>query len=74
MQLLSVMDKIAEAHNRPVVQVAINWSCQHPLVGTILVGVKNEQEALENCAALEWKLSDEEIALLNNTLEELQIG
>ncbi len=74
MQLLSVMDRIAAEHGKPVVQVAINWSCQHPLVGTILVGVKNEQEALENCAALEWKLSDEEIALLNKTLEDLQLG
>ncbi len=73
MTLLGVMDKIAAEHGKPVVQVAINWSCQHPIVGCILVGVKNEQEALENCAALDWKLSDEEIALLNKTLDELKI-
>ena len=51
MELLKVMDQIAESHKKPVAQVAVNWSTQKDYVGTALVGVRNEQEARENCAA-----------------------
>lgn len=68
-RLLSVMDKVAEKHNVPVAQVAINWSVQQPSVGTALIGVLKPQEAIENCGAFNWMLDDEDIALLNKTIE-----
>lgn len=74
MELLKVMDKIAEAHSRPVAQVAINWSTQKDFVGTALIGVRNEREAAENCAAFEWSLSKEEMEELDKEIERLQIG
>ncbi|MDD3243669.1 MAG: aldo/keto reductase [Eubacteriales bacterium] len=64
-ELLKVMDGIAAAHDRPVAQVAVNWSTQNPLVDTALMGVRNPREAKENCAATEWELSADEIAVLN---------
>ena len=67
-QLLKVMDQIAEAHNRPVAQVAVNWSTQNPVVDTALMGVRNPREADENCAATEWELSAEEIETLNKAI------
>ena len=67
-QLLKVMDQIAEAHNRPVAQVAVNWSTQNPVVDTALMGVRNPREADENCAATEWELSAEEIQRLNDAI------
>lgn len=74
MELLKAMDKIAEVHNKPVAQVAINWSTQKSFVGTALIGVRNEQEAKENCAAFDWSLSEEEMELLDKELVRLQIG
>ena len=74
LQLLAVMDRIAEKHGRPVPQVAINWSTQQEFVGTALCGVKNREEALENCATFDWELSAEELQELNNTLDTLGIG
>lgn len=71
LQLLKVMDKIALAHNRPVSQVALNWSTQQDFVGTALVGVRNESHALENCAAFDWELSQGEMRELNDTLNKL---
>ena len=42
-------------------------------MGTALVGVRNEQEAMANCAAFDWQLEDDEVALLNAELERLEI-
>ena len=74
MELLKVMDEIAEAHNKPVAQVAINWSTQQEFVGTALCGLSNVREAQENCATFEWSLTDEEVQRLNAKLDELAIG
>lgn len=71
-KLLKALDAIAEAHGRPVAQVAINWSTQNPLVDTALMGVRNVHEADENCAAMEWELSPEEIMLLNAAIAEYE--
>ena len=66
--LLSAMDTIADAHGKPLAQVAINWSTQNPLVDTALLGVRNADEALENCKAMEWELTQEEIDFLNKAI------
>ena len=63
-KLLKSLDKIAEARNVPVAQVAVNWITVHPLVDTALMGVRNKHEADENCAATAWELTAEEIAAL----------
>ena len=73
MELLKVMDQIAESHKKPVAQVAVNWSTQKDYVGTALVGVRNEQEARENCAAFDWELTDQEIQLLDDEIKRLGI-
>lgn len=71
MELLKILDVIAESHNRPVSQVALNWSTQKEYVGTALCGVRKVKNAKENCSAFEWMLSDEEITLINAGIERL---
>lgn len=73
-ELLKVMDQVAEAHGRPVSQVAMNWSTQKSFVGTALVGVRSEAHAYENCAAFDWSLTESEMSLLDRELDRLQIG
>lgn len=70
-ELLKVMDDIAEAHGKPVGQVALNWSTQKDYVGCALVGVRSDAHAIENCSAYDWSLTDEEIATLDAKLDEL---
>ena len=70
MELLKTLDVIAAAHNCPVAQVAVNWSTQNPLADICLMGVRNAREAVENCAAFDWQLSDEEIATINKAIDE----
>lgn len=71
-ELLKVLDKIAEARNVPVAQVAVNWITAHPLVDTALMGVRNKHEADENCSATAWELTPEEIAVLDAAVAEYE--
>lgn len=73
MELLKVMDQISLERNKPLAQIAINWSVQKNFVGTALVGVRNEEEANENCSGLDWELTSEEIAMLDNEIKRLEI-
>lgn len=70
MRLLSTLDDIAAQRQVPVAQVAVNWSTQNPWVSTALMGVRNIQEANENCAGMDWMLTDEEYARINAAIDE----
>lgn len=70
-ELLKLLDCIGAAHNRPVAQVALNWSTQKEWIGTALVGVRSKEHAEENCSAFEWELTEDEIAQIDRKLEEL---
>lgn len=71
-ELLKVLDKVAEARQVPVAQVAVNWITAHPLVDTALMGVRNKHEADENCSATSWELTADEIAMLNEAVAEYE--
>lgn len=73
-ELLKTLDVVAEAHNKPVAQVAINWSTQKDYVHAALCGVRNAAEALQNCRTFEWSLTEEEMKMIDDKLDEMQIG
>lgn len=73
MELLKMMDEIAEVHGKTVAQVAINWNVQKEFVGTALVGARSERHAMENCAGMDWELTSEEMKMLDKKLEKLDI-
>lgn len=52
MELLKVMDSIADGHNVPVGQVALNWSTQKEYVGTALL----QQRRMMRKLLLKWLL------------------
>jgi len=71
MKLIEVMDKVSEAHGGvPLAQIALNWNMYKSFVSTSIVGVRNEKEALENCAAMDWHLTAEDMAMLDAAIEE----
>ncbi|MCL2093940.1 MAG: aldo/keto reductase [Treponema sp.] len=70
-ELLSAMDKIAEARKVPLTQIAINWVCQKEYVLTALIGVRTDAHAKENCAAMDWSLTQDEIKILDAEVERL---
>jgi aryl-alcohol dehydrogenase-like predicted oxidoreductase len=71
MELLKVMDKIAEKRNVPVSQIALNWVVQKEYVLTALVGVRTDDHAKENCGAADWQLDAGELALLDAEVKRL---
>lgn len=73
MELLKELDVIADVHKKPMAQLAINWSTQKSYVSTAICGVRNAKEAAENCAAFDWKLTEEEMAVIDAKLKELNI-
>jgi aryl-alcohol dehydrogenase-like predicted oxidoreductase len=68
LKVVEVLDGIAAAHDAPVAAVAINWSAQHPAVSSALLGVRTAAQGMANAAALDWELTDAEIAQINAAL------
>lgn len=58
--MLDVLEQVAEAHGRPVVQAAINWVLKQQGVTTALVGAKTPEQAVMNAQAADWELTEEE--------------
>ena len=74
MELLKVMDKIAQVRNKPLAQIAINWSTQKSYVSTAICGVRDPQQAYENCATFDWERTGEEMELIDSEIERLQMN
>jgi aryl-alcohol dehydrogenase-like predicted oxidoreductase len=68
--LIQVMNEIGRVHGEKTPsQVALNWAMQK---GTIPIpGAKNARQAEENAGALGWSLTDEEIARLDQTSNQI---
>ncbi len=70
MKLLETLDEIARKRNVPLAQIALNWNTQKDFVTTSLCGVRNVKEALENCAAMDWSLTEDEMQTIDRAIEE----
>lgn len=74
MSLLKVLDQVAEAHGKPVAQVAINWSTQKSFVSTAICGASKVRKAEQNCAAFQWVLGGEEMDAIDRALRTLNLS
>ena len=68
MKVLEVMDQISADTGKPLAQIAINWTVQKDFVSTALVGVKNPKQAIQNAEALDWELTDAQMAALDEAI------
>ena len=67
-ELLGKMDTISKGRNNiPISQIALNWNICKPYVDTAIVGVRTIAHALENCNAVKWELTDEEMKKLDTS-------
>ncbi len=46
-------------------QVALNWLTRKPGVASVIIGARNEAQLRDNLSAATWKLSDEEVRMLD---------
>jgi len=73
-RVLDFLDKlkpIAADHGKNLAQLAINWViCQDELM-VPLVGARNPQQVSENAGAADWRLTQDELNLIEQCVEEL---
>jgi diketogulonate reductase-like aldo/keto reductase len=60
-----VLEEIKARTGRTFAQVALNWCLSHPNV--IVIPKSNSiDRIIENCGASDWRLSNDDFALLND--------
>lgn len=66
MELLTIMDQIAEERNVSLVQIAEKWVIQKRFVSSCIIGAQSRARVEENCRNLQWELTDNEIRRLES--------
>jgi aryl-alcohol dehydrogenase-like predicted oxidoreductase len=64
-RIVDALDEIAKETGKSVSQIAINWVLQRPTVSTVIIGARDEAQLRANLAAVDWKLTPEQIARLD---------
>lgn len=63
--IVDVMRNIADAKGVSVAQIALAWLLHKPVVSTVIIGAKKQEQLLDNLKAVEVQLSTEELAQLD---------
>jgi aryl-alcohol dehydrogenase-like predicted oxidoreductase len=70
---LNEIRPIAREHNATLAQLVINWTLNRPGVTAVLVGARNPKQAEENALALQFELTENETAEINEKLDDLEL-
>ncbi len=65
-RILDALQEIAQAHDRPVAQVAIRWVSQRPGITAPILGASSLEQLQVNLGAVGWKLTDAEMQRLDD--------
>jgi len=63
--IIDVMQEIASAKGITVAQIALAWLLHQPVVTSVIIGAKKQEQLLDNLKATEVKLTAEELAKLD---------
>ena len=63
--IIDAMRPIAEAHGASVAQVALAWLLHQPVVTTVIIGAKRQEQLEDNLRAVDVKLTPEDLATLD---------
>ena len=66
MELLTIMDQIAEERNVSLAQIAEKWVIQKRFVSSCIIGAQSRARVEENCRNHQWELTDNEIRRLES--------
>lgn len=62
--VVDVMREIAAAHKVSVAQIALSWLLHQPVVTSVIIGAKNDEQLSDNLSAPEVELSADELSRL----------
>jgi len=72
-ELLEKLKPVAHDKNATLSQLVLRWTMQMPGISVVLAGARNPVQIQENAGALNFKLTDEEMKLINSYLDELKL-
>jgi aryl-alcohol dehydrogenase-like predicted oxidoreductase len=72
--LLQKIKPIADAHEATLSQLVINWTTRQPAMDCVLVGARDENQVKENVKALEFRLTDEELKIIDKAASEFVLA
>ena len=68
-ELLKVMDQVsADNGGMPLSQIALNWSVSRPFISTCIVGAQTRDKVMQNTAAFDRTLSQEDLDRLDEAI------
>ena len=73
LELVEKLKSIAQKNNKTVGHLAIAWVLKNPAVTSAIVGARTSAQAIENIAAGDYDLTDQEMELIKNYLKQLEI-
>ena len=72
LELVEILKKIAENHDKTPGQVALNWLASKPEVVPIF-GASDISQVEENCGAVGWRMNDEELQMIETAYKKLNL-
>ncbi|MBY5325627.1 aldo/keto reductase, partial [Rhizobium leguminosarum] len=63
--IIAVVEEIAKAHGVSMAQVALAWTAGQPAITSVILGARTPEQLADNLGAMKLKLSDDEMARLN---------
>lgn len=73
LDFLEQIRPMAEAHGASLAQLVVNWTIHRPGITVALVGARNPAQAVENAAAADLQLTDEQIRQIDDRLGGLKL-
>jgi aryl-alcohol dehydrogenase-like predicted oxidoreductase len=64
-RIVDALESIANARSVTIAQVALNWVLCKPGVDTVIIGARDEAQLRANLAAATWRLTADEVRLLD---------
>jgi aryl-alcohol dehydrogenase-like predicted oxidoreductase len=71
--LLDTLEPLATEKGVSLSQLVIRWTIDQPGVAVALVGARDAAQAVQNAAAINCKLSEDEMALINKQIGKLEL-
>jgi aryl-alcohol dehydrogenase-like predicted oxidoreductase len=68
-RIVDALDAVAAATGKTAAQIALAWLLARPTVASVIVGARDEAQLRENLGATGWRLTDAQIALLDQASE-----
>ncbi len=68
-KVVNAIDEIAAETGKSVPQIALNWLARRPTIASIIIGARNEEQLVQNLAAVDWKLTPDQIAKIDAASE-----